>query len=140
MDIIPLTNKHYKEYILLMNEFREVDINMTLSEFDTIYNKIKNNGIILVCFIDNCIVGSITVVLEQKFIHNGGIAAHIEDVYVSRNHRKSGIGTKLLEKAKEFCEKMNCYKIVLYCSDELTEYYKKHDYNIYGNVMKIKLN
>ena len=110
MEFCVLPRKDYKQYILLMNEFRDVNTNMTKNEFNRIFSKIKQNGTIIVCYINNNIVGSITVLLEQKFIHNGGIAAHIEDVYVSINHRKSGIGTKLLEKAKEYCKSNKCYK------------------------------
>ena len=48
------------------------------------------------------IVGSITVLIEEKLIHNFGKVAHIEDVVVDESMRGFGLGKKLLEIAESF--------------------------------------
>ena len=72
-----------------------------------ILKKIKQNPnhIIHVAIDDRKIVGSTTLFIEQKFIHNGGFVGHIEDVVVRKDYEGKGIGIKLvtsmLECAKE---------------------------------------
>ena len=61
--------------------------------------------IIHVAEINGKIVGSTTLLIEQKFIHDGGKVGHIEDVVVSKEFEGRGIGIKLvislLKKAEE---------------------------------------
>ena len=44
----------------------------------------NDNHIIHVAELDGKIVGSATLLIEQKFIHNGGLVGHIEDVVVKK--------------------------------------------------------
>ena len=58
--------------------------NIEKQKAEEIFNKIQENPdhIIAVAEIEGKIVGATTLLLEQKFIHNGGIVGHIEDVVV----------------------------------------------------------
>ena len=103
-----------------------------------IIRKIISNPdhIIHVAEIDGKIVGSTTLLIEQKFIHDGGRVGHIEDVVVSKKYEGRGIGMKLvvtlLEKAKE----MNCYKTILDCKDELIPFYERIGFKKESNQMR----
>ena len=94
------------------------------------------NHIIHVAEIDGKVVGSTTLLIEQKLIHNGGLGGHIEDVVVSKEFEGKGIGMKLvislLEKAKE----MNCYKTILDCKDELIPFYERIGFKRESNQMR----
>ena len=57
--------------------------------------------IIHVAEINGKIVGSTTLLIEQKFIHNGGRVGHIEDVVVSKKYEGRGIGIKLVNSLLE---------------------------------------
>ena len=61
-----------------------------------ILKKIKQNPdhIIHVAIDDEKIVGSTTLFIEQKFIHDGGLVGHIEDVVVRKDYEGRGIGMK----------------------------------------------
>ena len=54
------------------------------------------NHIIHVAEDNGKIVGSTTLLIEQKFIHKGGYVGHIEDVVVSKEFEGRGIGIKLV--------------------------------------------
>ena len=54
------------------------------------------------------IVGSTTLLIEQKFIHNGGRVGHIEDVVVSKEFEGRGIGIKLVTSLLKKEEEMKC--------------------------------
>lgn len=72
------------------------------------------------------IVGTVTLLVEQKFIHNSGKVAHIEDVSVASDHQKQGIGDLLMKYVVEEAKRENCYKIILNCTKELAErFYSK---------------
>ena len=71
------------------------------------------------------IVGSITLLIEYKLIRNCGKVGHIEDVVVDKNYRGKGLGKKLIEHAKFEAKDRGCYKIILDCSDDNSEFYAK---------------
>ena len=80
-----------------------------------ILKKIKQNQnhIIHVAVDDNKIVGSTTLLIEQKFIHDGGLVGHIEDVVVRKDYEGKGIGIKLVTSMLERAKEKNCYKTIL---------------------------
>ena len=95
---------------------------------DTAKNILKKiienpDHVIYVAEVDGKIVGSTTLLIEQKFIHEGGKVGHIEDVVVSKEFEGRGIGMKLVVSLLEKAEAMNCYKTILDCKKELIPFY-----------------
>jgi glucosamine-phosphate N-acetyltransferase len=71
------------------------------------------------------IIGTGTVFIEQKFIRGGQCVGHIEDIVVDNSFRGQGFGKLLIETLIQICKDNNCYKVLLDCSPENTEFYKK---------------
>ena len=71
------------------------------------------------------VIGSITLLIEQKFIHDGGKVGHIEDVVTKKKYEGMGIGRALVLKALDFAKENKCYKVILDCSKSNAEFYKK---------------
>jgi len=92
-----------------------------------ILEKIRKSGNIkiFVAIMDTDIVGSITAIIEQKFIHNGGRICHIEDVVTRKGFEKLGIGSILVEKVLELAIQEKCYKVILNCSEYNSKFYEK---------------
>lgn len=92
-----------------------------------IFEKITKSGNIkiFVAIKDTDIVGSITAIIEQKFIHNGGRICHIEDVVTRKGFEKLGIGSILVEKVLELAIQEKCYKVILNCSEYNSKFYEK---------------
>ena len=82
------------------------------------------------------IIGSTTLFIEQKFIHNGGKVGHIEDVVVSKEYEGRGIGIKLVNSLLEKARVMNCYKTILDCQDELIPLYERIGFKQESNQMR----
>ena len=82
------------------------------------------------------IVGSTTLLIEQKFIHNGGCVGHIEDVVVSKEFEGRGIGIKLVTSLLEIANTRNCYKTILNCNDELIPFYERIGFKQESNQMR----
>ena len=71
------------------------------------------------------IIGSGTILIEQKFIHGCSLIGHIEDVVVHKDYRKQGIGNILIQDLIEISKTLNCYKIILDCSLNNILFYEK---------------
>lgn len=74
---------------------------------------------------DGQIIGSTTLLMEQKFIHDGARVGHIEDVSTRREYEGKGIGSALIQYALRYAKKENCYKVVLDCSEKNVQFYKR---------------
>ncbi len=103
-----------------------------------ILKKIKQNPnyIIHVAIDDNKIVGSTTLLVEQKFIHDGGLVGHIEDVVVRKEYEGKGIGIKLVMSMLERAKEKNCYKTILDCKDDLKQFYERIGFKHESNGMR----
>jgi len=103
-----------------------------------IYNKIKSNPnhLVYVAILDERVVGSTTMLIEPKFIHDGGNVSHIEDVVVSKEHQGKGIGEMLVQSLLELAKDNNCYKTILDCSDEVKPFYEKIGFKRHSNGMR----
>ena len=128
----------------LENEFLEtLDFLRKASDLDKnkakeILEKIKQNSnqIIQVAIDDKKIVGCITLLIEQKFIHDGGLVGHIEDVVVRKDYEGKGIGMKLVTSMLEYAKRKNCYKTILDCKDDVKQFYERIGFKHESNGMR----
>ena len=112
--------------------------NLNKDNAKDILKKIIENPdhIIHVAEVDGMIVGSTTLLIEQKFIHEGGKVGHIEDVVVSKEFEGRGIGIKLVTSLLEVAKTENCYKTILDCKDELISFYERIGFKQESNQMR----
>ena len=103
-----------------------------------ILKKIKQNSnhIIHVAIDGKKIVGTTTLFIEQKFIHDGGLVGHIEDVVVRKDYEGKGIGMKLVTSMLERAKEKNCYKTILDCKDDVKQFYDKIGFKRESNCMR----
>ena len=103
-----------------------------------ILKKIKQNTnhIIYVAIDNKKIVGSTTLLIEQKFIHDGGLVGHIEDVVVRKDYEGKGIGIKLVTSLLERAKEKNCYKTILDCKDNVKQFYERIGFKRESNGMR----
>ena len=101
------------------------DIDKTKAE--EVFDKINSNPdyIIAVAEIEGKIVGSTTLLIESKFIHQGGLVGHIEDVSVDKDFQGKKIGEKIMKYLLEVSKNRGCYKTILNCTDDVKRFYEK---------------
>jgi glucosamine-phosphate N-acetyltransferase len=85
------------------------------------------------------VVGTASLVLEQKFIHGGGKVGHIEDVAVHPDSRHLRVGSALVRHASEQARKLGCYKVILSCFERLVPFYEGLGYRKHDVGMRIDL-
>ncbi|HLA22359.1 MAG TPA: GNAT family N-acetyltransferase [Nitrosopumilaceae archaeon] len=103
-----------------------------------IFKKIKSdkNYKFYVAIVDSKVVGTATIFIEQKFIHDGGKVGHIEDVAIRKNYKDKGIGQKIVKALLEYAKKKGCYKTILDCTDDLIPFYEKIGFKRHSNSMR----
>lgn len=131
-------------YLHLLGQDFTINIDtISSTDFADYVNKLHKNHQIFV--IENnypsnsnsYIIGSCTIFIETKIIHNFGKVAHIEDVIVHNEYRGSGLGKLLLDKCIEIAKQEGCYKIILDCSDNNCKFYEKCGFMKKGNQMAL---
>jgi glucosamine-phosphate N-acetyltransferase len=121
-----------------------------LSKTDTIsqeklietFTKLKQNAdstIFVAVTSEGKVIGTTTLLIEQKFIHNCGLVGHIEDVVVHGKFRGGGIAYSLIEKAINMAREAGCYKVILDCNENLVPFYQKFGFNKHEIEMRFEL-
>ena len=105
---------------------------------EKIFDKINSNPdhIVAVAVIEGKIVGSTTLLIETKFIHNGGKVGHIEDVVVDKEHQRKGIGEKIVVYLLRYAKDQGCYKTILDCVDDVKPFYEKLGFKHNANALR----
>jgi glucosamine-phosphate N-acetyltransferase len=88
-------------------------------------------------YLDQQLIGIASVIVEKKmFKLKKPFVAHVEDVAIHREHRGFGYGKQLMHHLIEFARKRDCYKVVLYCSLDNIEFYKRCGMRHTSNLMR----
>lgn len=131
-DNIDFINEVKNQLCELYKQLSELDNIPTYVFFDILY---KHR--IYLYIINNKIIGVVTIVLERKMIHNGGIVAHIEDLVIDKNHRNKKIGSQLISQAIQYAKENNCYKTILSTNDDNIIFYEKSGFTCKNKEMSI---
>jgi len=112
--------------------------NIEKSKAESIFEKININPdhIIAVAELDGKIVGSTTLIIESKFIHDGGLVGHIEDVVVNKEFQGQKIGEKIMIYLIEIAKKRGCYKTILNCTEDVKPFYEKLGFKQVANELR----
>ena len=123
---------------LLLNQLKELDQNSIDKEkaWNNFLNNTSANSIVGI--LDNKIIAYGSVVIENKI--RGDIAGHIEDIVVDRNIRKRMVGIYLIKELIKICKKKKCYRITLFCKEELINFYSRNGFEVNNIMMKKFLN
>lgn len=126
-------NDFDKGYINLVKELSNtISIDNEMNVFQKIYDSVSKNEyhniFVIEDILEKRIVGSVTLLVEPKFIHNGSNVGHIEDVVISATHRSKKIGKTMIEYVNTFIHEFECYKIILDCVDGLEKFYASCGY------------
>lgn len=149
-ELVRLLRKSDREaYMALVERFRPPDrekdddpsdkAEADVSLFDAAFDKAMGNGRIWVASEaqEERLIGTVTVHVEQKFIHHFSRYARVEDLFVLPEWRDMGVATALLETAEGYCYAQNIRKVSLTCSDDLVGFYEGRGFSTRQNDLSI---
>ncbi|MDD3285554.1 MAG: GNAT family N-acetyltransferase [Patescibacteria group bacterium] len=83
------------------------------------------------------VIGTLRLLLEPKFYHQGRLAAHIEDVATRADYQGKGVASALIRRVLEICRVKNCYRLTLDCSDELVDFYRRFNFHPHNHSLRL---
>jgi glucosamine-phosphate N-acetyltransferase len=98
--------------------------------------RLRTNAHTYIARLGERVIGTASLLLEQKFIHGGGWVGYVEDVAVHHDYQKQGIGTALVRHATEEAKRHGCYKVILSCFEHLVPFYARLGYRPYNHGMR----
>ena len=81
--------------------------------------------VVAVAEVGGRVVGAATLLVEHKFVNQGGRAGHIEDVAVAADQQGRGIGQALIRYLLKRAAEAGCYKTILDCADDVLPFYER---------------
>ena len=124
-------------FLTTLNSLRETG-DMDKKKLLEIFKKIKSNPEhhIIVAEMNNKIIGTTTLLIEPKFIHQGGFVGHIEDVAVDKKFQGEKVGEKIIKYVLKISKNHGCYKTILDCSDKVKPFYEKLGFKHNSNELR----
>ena len=98
--------------------------------------KINPKHIIIIAELNGEIIGTTTLLVEPKFIHQGGKVGHIEDVVVRKEFQGRKIGQKIIKFVLQIAKNKGCYKTILDCSDDVKSFYEEIGIKQHSNELR----
>lgn len=102
-------------FILKLYAQIDNDETLSLDKANRIFSKfgIYPNYSLYVAKIADKIIGTFELLIMDNLAHKGAPSGIVEDVVVDKDYRSKGIGKKMMEYAKDVCQKNGCYKLTL---------------------------
>ncbi len=98
-----------------------------------------NKKHILVAKFEDQIIGTGSIIIENKIIHNMGKTGHIEDVVVDNEYRGHGLAKIIMEYLINIAKINGCYKVILDASDNVKVFYQNIGFKVHANNMRLSL-
>ena len=119
-----IVKSDYNDFIKLIN----TDISKEKYEH-FIDNILGHYHQIIVLEFENKLIGTGTLLIEEKLTYGGCKMGHIENLLIHENYRGNGYGELLVKKLSDTANNMKCYRVDLTCNVELENFYKKNNFN-----------
>lgn len=124
----PLRNDDINRgYGTLLSQLTKVG-NVTPDQFKNRFDEMRKcEGTYYIIVIEdkssNQVVGSSSLIIEQKFIHSAGLRGRIEDVVIHENYRGKQLGKLLVQLLVLLGEFLGVYKLSLECKYDKEKFY-----------------
>lgn len=128
-----------QELLTVLSELAPV-VNLSFDKLKDIHTERQYNGIrTLIVLLDDFIIGTGSIFIEQKFSRSGGKVGHIEDVAVLEDYQRTGIGRMLIDQLVDIAKHAGCYKVILNCSEKTSPFYMKLGFRKHEHEMRLDL-
>lgn len=126
--------KNIEVYVLVAVKDKEKCANSTDEATDEAADEADPNN-----HNEEIILAAATLLTEQKFIHEGAVVAHIEDVVVAEKARGLGLGKLIVEHLIEKAKEAGAYKVILDTAEDTVGFYSKMGFQKHEVQMRLNL-
>lgn len=128
----------YSAYVSLLQQLVPTQEPISYQSYHRLVDKHSECPQIYLCEEEGNVVGTIKILLEEKFYREKCVVAHIEDVIVDEDHRGNNVGKFLVNFAIDYAKNNLCYKLMLTCKDEYITFYQKCGFKVENNNMCLR--
>ena len=114
-----------KNYLELLKQLTTIG-DISREKYETAFDKMGAE--VWVVEFEGKIIASVSLLLEQKMIHECGIVGHLEDVVVDKDYRKYGLGKFIIERIIKIARERGCYKLIGDCKSDILGFYQKNGF------------
>lgn len=130
----------WEGFLRLLREFRPADIDLEAFKRILATRLATRTRTYVLCGVwrdgVKTVVGTASLVLDHKFINDGGVVGFVEDVVVAAAHRRRGYGRALLERIQREAKALGLYKLVLTCGQENIGFYESCGFRVAETQMR----
>jgi len=129
-----MTDNDIIDYFNILNELTTVyqnkdELKKMVLNFKDYIKSLPNNDLlnktIFLCYYQDKLIGTASLIIETKIIHNYGKVGMIEDVVITNSCQGKGFGKKLIHFLINKSNENKCYKTILTCNDKNLKFYQK---------------
>ncbi|KAK3596499.1 hypothetical protein CHS0354_007405 [Potamilus streckersoni] len=126
----PLCRSDYDEgYMSLLSQLTKVG-DVSREEFEARFSAMESCPdsyyiVVIEDIMTKKVIGSGTLVIEQKFIRKCSSRGRIEDIVVSDQYRGKQLGKLLVDTLMILSQQIGCYKVSLECKDNMVNFYSQ---------------
>lgn len=135
--IRPLSiNDDFNRYMECVSDLNSKDASIaTIEQMKRGLISRHSNIMTYVITLDNIIVATATCLFEKKIRYNQP-CCHIEDVGVHPEHRHKGYGKMIVNHCLSMARSKKCYKVKLFCANDLVNFYSGMGFKRNNNGME----
>lgn len=87
----------------------------------------------------DAVVGTASIVMENKFTRGGFVVVHIEDVSVHEDYQSMGIGTQLIQHIVDATTALGGKRVILDCDEAVASFYERFGFVKQGVAMRLEI-
>ncbi len=133
----------YNGFLKTLDNLRKPDNlesnhDLDFEKASSVFSQIEQNSnhFTYVAVNEHGVFSTITLLIENKFIHEGRNIGHIEDVVTRKGFEGQGASKSILCKLLDIAKENNCYKTILNCKDDKILFYEKIGFEQAHNEMR----
>tara|TARA_B100001769_G_C22078540_1_gene580976 strand:+ start:13 stop:435 length:423 start_codon:yes stop_codon:yes gene_type:complete len=129
-----IERKDLDQVFPLLNQLKNIDTSTVDKDkaWSDFINNTSSNSVVAIY--NDKIVAYGSIVIENKV--RGEVAGHIEDIVVDSEVRGKMIGVSLIKQLIKVAKNKGCYRITLFCKENLINFYARNGFELNNVVMK----
>jgi len=99
----------------------------------------QNKKHLIIMKYEDEIIGTGSILIEDKIIHKLGRVGHIEDIVIDESFRGHGLAKTVMEELIKIGKNEKCYKLILDASDKVSGFYEKIGFKKHAHNMRLDI-
>ena len=104
-------HRGYLDVLRVLTTVGDISPEQWDARFDWICSRNDEYYLLVVCDGDDRVVGTGSLIVERKFIHQLGLVGHIEDIAVEKGQQGKKLGLRIIQALDYVAAKVGCYKV-----------------------------